>query len=204
MIALVAELRPDARDPGLVRVRVADELFGPIRRDDAERLGLEPGRRWTARIEREVLALVALAGCRADALRRLGRRDMPRATLVQRLSVKWGEKTATQIAAALASDGWIDDDAYAARRAEALQRRAPMAEEAVRGRLEAEGVDEDSASVAARASNDPKALRSAVRAWASTGRDAAWIARTLGRRGFDADTISAALLRAGLPCTPED
>lgn len=204
MSATIDELRPDPRDPGLVRVKVADTTFGPIRRDDAERLGLEPGRRWTKAIEREVQALVAEAGCRADALRRLGRRDMTQATLAERLAPKWGEATALRVAATLAADGWIDDGAYASRRAQTLQRRAPMAKEALRDRLEAEGVRSAAADRAAREADDPKALRAAVRAWAAKGRDASWIARALGRQGFDADTIAAALHRAGLPCTPHD
>lgn len=204
MSATIEALRPEPRDPGLVRVKVLGELVGPIRRDDAERLGLEPGRRWTRSIERAVQALVAEAACRADALRRLGRRDMSKAMLAERLAPKWGETTAERVAAALAADGWIDDGSYAARRAETLQRRAPMAEHAVRARLEAEGVGGETADAAARASNDPKALRAAVRAWVAKGRHAAWIARTLGRQGFDADTIASALRRAGLPCPTDD
>lgn len=204
MSATIDELRPDPRDPGLVRVKVAGATFGPIRRDDVERLGLEPGRRWTKAIERAVQALVAEAGCRADALRRLGRRDMTQAMLAERLAPKWGEATAARVAATLAADGWIDDRAYASRRAQTLQRRAPMAQEALRDRLEAEGVRSAAADRAAREADDPKALRAAVRAWAAKGRDGAWIARALGRQGFDADTIAAALHRAGLPCTPDE
>lgn len=204
MSATVEELRPDPKDPGLVRVKAAGALHGPIRREDAERLDIEPGRRFTKAIEREVHALVAECACRADALRRLGRRDMTQAMLTERLAPKWGEATAERVAAALAADGWVDDGSYAARRAEALQRRAPMAEAAVRMRLEAEGVDATRAGAAAREATDPKAMRSAVRGWAAKGRDAGWIARTLGRQGFDADTIADALRRAGFPCTPDD
>ena len=204
MSASIDELRPDPRDPGLVRIQVAGAVHGPIRREDAERLGLEPGRRFTKPLERALQALVSEAGCRADALRRLGRRDMTQAMLAERLAAKWGEAIALRVAAALAADGWIDDASYAVRRAETLQRRAPMAQAAVQDRLEAEGVGAGKAERAARATNDPKALRTAVRAWAAKGRDAAWIARTLGRQGFDPDTIAAALHSAGLPCTPDD
>lgn len=204
MSAKIESMQPDARDPGMVRLRVSGETLGPLRREDAERMGLEPGARWTKALERAVHALISETLCRADALRRLGRRDMTQAMLAERLSARWGEATAERVAAGLASDGWIDDRAYAERRAETLQRRAPMPEEAVRERLEAEGVRRSTAGAAAREAHDPKALRVAVRAWANKGRGATWIARALGRQGFDADTIADALHRAGLPCPTDD
>lgn len=203
MSATIDELRSDPRDPGLVRIVTADAVHGPVRREQAERLGLEPGKRMTKALLRAVEALVAESACRADALRRLGRRDLSRAMLVERLGARWGEPIATRVADALAADGWIDDAAYASRRAEALQRRAPMERSLLQARLEGEGVSARNAARAAKGSDDPKALRAAVRTWVRKGRDAAWIARALGRQGFDADTIATALHGAGLPWTSD-
>jgi SOS response regulatory protein OraA/RecX len=202
--SVVAEIRAAPDDPGMVRLRVGRAWFGPVRREDTDRLGLEEGSRWTRSAEREVRRLVDIHGCRADALARLGRRDHSRALLAARLATRWGETLATATVAALADEGWIDDGAYAARRAESLRRTGPMARELLQARLENEGLDP---RIAARASGDREdraAIRQAVRAWKRSGRDAASIARALGRRGFDVDTIAQALRAEGLPCSLDD
>ena len=78
-----------------------------------------------------------------------------------------------------------------------------MAAERVQEHLEAEGVPTTRARKAARATRDDGALDRAVTRWKKERRDAAWIARTLGRQGFEFDTIVAALHKAGIPCNLE-
>ena len=43
----------------------------------------------------------------------------------------------------------------------------------------------------------------AMARWKKERRDAAWIARALGRQGFEFDTIVSALHKAGIPCNLE-
>lgn len=202
--ACIERLVTHARDPGLVMLLVEGRRIGPVRRDDAERAGATPGSRWTVALAARVQCMADAVGCRADALRRLGRRDMPRALLVQRLTSRWGADLAEQVAAALQRDGWIDDAAYASRRASALQSRRPMSAERVQQHLEAEGVTASRARKAATESRDPQALHQAIVRWRRQGRDATWMLRALGRQGFDFDTIQSALVRAGIPCDLDD
>jgi SOS response regulatory protein OraA/RecX len=194
----------DAADPGMVRVRIGRVRVGPLRREDAERLGIEVGVRWTQALARKVRRITDAAACRADALRRLGRRDHSRALLEARLSPRWSETIAAQVVRDLVSEGWLDDRTYAERRAESLRRSGPMARDLLRERLESEGVN---AGDAARASGGPDAAADLVplaKRWKREGRSPTSIARALGRRGFDSDTIAQALQRAGLPCPLED
>lgn len=200
----VAELRSDPDDPGLVRVRVGRGWHGPLRREEAERLGLEIGRRWTRTLARAVQALEDAVACRADALRRLGRRDHSRALLKERLQARWGEPLAARVVEELHAQGWLDDDGYARRRAEHFRGRGPISNELVAARLEAEGVESRDARRAAGRADRPEDIVGAVRAWKRERRDAAWVLRTLGRRGFDFDTIASALRAAGMPCPAED
>lgn len=200
----VEALRSVARDPGLVRVMVDGGCVGELRREHAAELGVREGAPWTRALERRVRETIDHDACRSDALRRLGRRDMTRALLTRRLTAKWDAALAERVTAELAKEGWLDDGAYAQRRAEALQRRAPLATEALQARLEAEGVRAPVARRAARTARPGERLDLQVRQWKTRGRDAASVARALGRQGFDSDTILQALRRAGFECEAFD
>ena len=202
--AVIDALRPLARDPACVQVVAGGERVGTLRREQADALGLREGARWTAALARRVQAVIDDEACRTDALRRLGRRDMTRAMLAERLAQRWGEALAERTVRSLVEQGWIDDRGYAERRAESLQRRAPIATEALEARLESEGVPTTLARSAARDSTDPSRLAEQLRAWKAQRRTATWIARTLGRQGFDFDTIASALHRAGIACPSSD
>lgn len=200
----ITAIDADPKDPGLVRVRLGRTSVGPLRRDAAEALGLAEGRAWTARLERELDRLARHEGCRADALRRLGRRDHSRELLVLRLTPRWGEDIAREVVGELATHGWLDDGTYATRRAESLRRGGPVASELMSVRLEAEGVAPKLARKAAGGADRPQDLAVHMRRWKREGRSAAWITRTLGRRGFEFDTIAEALRNAGIPCPSDD
>jgi SOS response regulatory protein OraA/RecX len=201
---VIEELRPLPRDPGRVRVIVQGESIGTLRRETVDELGLRQGRTLSVALATRVREVIAAEGCRLDAMRRLGRRDMTQALLAARLAPTWGESLAERVAADLAREGWLNDGDYAQRRAQALQRRAPIASEAMQARLEAEGVPAPIARRAASAAHDPARLQQQIRAWKRAGRNAASMARALGRQGFDFDTIAAALHRAGLECPAVD
>jgi SOS response regulatory protein OraA/RecX len=196
----IEALRTAARDPGRVALIVQGERVGELRRETAEALGAREGAAWTAALERRVREAMQTEACRADALRRLGRRDMTRAMLTERLAARWPAALAERIVAELTTEGWINDRGYAQRRAESLQVRAPLAPEAMQARLEGEGVPASLARSTARAATAATDLDAEVRRLQSRGRGAAAIARALGRGGFDSDTILAALHRAGLEC----
>ncbi len=202
--SVITALDADPKDPGLLRVRIGRTTVGPLRRDAAERLGLEIGRAWTARIAREVERLAQCEGCRADALRRLGRRDHSRELLAARLAPRWGEDIAREIVQELASHGWLDDGSYATRRAESLRRGGPVSSEMLASRLESEGVGSQLARKAAGGADRAQDLAGHLRRWKREGRTAAWITRTLGRRGFEFDTIAEGLQAAGFPCPSDD
>ena len=196
----ITAIETDPKDPGLVRVRIGRARIGPLRRDAAEGLGLLEGRVWTARLEKDVERLTRREGCRSDALRRLGRRDHSRALLALRLTPRWGEDIAREVVEELAVHGWLDDGAYATRRVERLRRSGPVSREVLTGRLEEEGVSAALARKATNGGDRPQELATHVRRWKREGRDASWITRTLGRRGFDFDTIASLLRSAGIPC----
>lgn len=200
----ITAIDADPKDPGLVRVRLGRTSVGPLRRDAAEAMGLAEGRAWTPRLEKEVDRLARREGCRADALRRLGRRDHSRELLALRLSPRWGEDIARDVVGELATHGWLDDGTYATRRAESLRRGGPVSSEMVSVRLEAEGVAPNLAREAAGGADRPQDLAVHMRRWKREGRGAAWITRTLGRRGFEFDTIAEALRNAGIPCPSDD
>jgi len=201
---ILTAIRPDARDPAMVRLEVDGTQIGSIRREGAERLRLIEGMAWTSARAKAVQRLLDHAACSHDALRRLGRSDLSQATLTARLAARWGDALAARTADALARDGWLDDGAYARRRAERLAARLPLSAEAMQARLESEGVDPREAARAVSRHHDPDGVHAHVRAWKRAGRDGAWMARRLARGGFDADSIAAALQRARIPCPDLD
>jgi SOS response regulatory protein OraA/RecX len=202
--ATLTAIRPDPRDPALVSLELDGTRIGSVRREDARRLRLTEGMAWTSGRARAVQALLDQAACRHDALRRLGRGDLSQAMLRTRLAARWGEDLAARTVDMLARDGWLDDGAYARRRAERLSARSPLSPEALQARLESEGVLSREAARAVSAHHDPDSVHAHVRAWRRAGRDGAWMARRLARGGFDADSIAAALQRARIPCPDFD
>ena len=199
----IEETRADPRDPGLLRIRVGERWLDPIRRETAMSLRLSEGRRWTKTLASRVQAEIDAVACRAEAMRRLGARDLTCAALQARLTRRWGEAIADRTVQDLAASGWLDDQAFAARRAGQLQLRSPLSADLLQARLEHEGVPERDARRAAEAAQDHRALHRQVLAWKREGRAGNWMARRLGRQGFDADTIEAALHRARVPCDLE-
>ena len=199
----IEETRADPRDPGLLRIRVGERWLDPIRRETAMSLRLSEGRRWTKTLAVKVQAEIDAVACRAEAMRRLGARDLTCAALQARLTRRWGEAIADRTVQDLAASGWLDDQAFAARRAGQLQLRSPLSADLLQARLEHEGVPERDARRAAEAAQDHRALHQQVLAWKREGRAGNWMARRLGRQGFDADTITAALHRARVPCDLE-
>lgn len=190
-----------ARDPGFCRLRVGAQWYGPIRRDDAERLGVTEGGRWTRALAANIVQLMEVAKARRAALSMLARSTLSRERLLERLSARAHDERAAIVALdELVADGWLDDRTASQERATALARRGGMAREALEMTLEKEGFGRYARLAAKRATDGAtdvdRAIHEASKA-AIARRSAAAIAQHLSRRGFDSDTIERTLSRLG-------
>lgn len=194
-------VRPMGDDPNVVEVRAGGRRRAVLPRARAEELRLEEGARWTPALAARVDAAAARELARDAAFAMLARSDRSRAALEAALVARGHDAAAANDALdMLAADGWLDDRAFAADRAAALQRRGPLAAEAIAARLEAEGVRPRDAAAAARDATDADsrpALVTECRTARRAGVGATRMAGRLARRGFDPDTIHDVLASAG-------
>lgn len=192
-------LRALAADPNVVEVRVGGRTVASLPRARAESLGAVEGAAWTPALAARVSTAAAEALAREAALAFLARRAWSASLLRARLARAGHDEAAAAAAvASLVADGWLDDRAYAQARAGQLSRRGAMAAEALEHALVEEGVAEREARAAARAeAGTSEDLVREARAARREGAGAARVAGRFARRGFDADTIRAALERAG-------
>lgn len=192
-------------DPGLCMIRVGRRRIGPLRRDDAERLGLREGRAWSAVLARQADRLVASTALRRTALAALGRTALSARALSARLVSRGADADLVdEVLAGLAADGWLDDGRSAESRARSIRRRGAVARGALDSALELEGFRprDRRAAIAADAASDRDMAMGETRTRLARGESAPTIARRLARRGFEADIIREALRRCG--CTLED
>ncbi len=193
------------RDPGLCRIELTGGTaprgaVGPIRRDDAERLGLRVGAAWTAALARRVAVLVESTELRRRALLALGRSAVSEAQLEARLRRRGASAAVVRsVLDQLRADGWLDDRRSAADRASSITRRGAFAATALDALLDAEGFRERDrrAAVEATAPDDRRSALAEARRGAERGESASATARRLSRRGFDADIIEEVLRRTG-------
>lgn len=174
--------------------RVAVELDGARWRtlplDVVVRVALGVGEELDRARLRELARELRRARALDAGLRALARRDLSTAALAGRLErrhVGAADRDAT--VAMLARAGLVDDERYASRRAESLAERG-HGDEAIRWRLQREGIPEAVAAGAVGAL-EPERAR-AERIVAMRGRGPA-TARELARRGFGEDAVEAAL-----------
>jgi SOS response regulatory protein OraA/RecX len=204
----VTGLKPMPSDPNYRRISVDGRAVARLRADDVEALGLAIGAPWTARLAMAVRDVVARAAARREAMRLLSRRAYSQREMVDRLARRHERPCAEQVAAELASGGWLNDRAYADDLAAATLARKPAATGYLEERLASRGVAPEVARDAAqRATADRSDLDAALdwlrarrrgshrRAAASEPRR---LAAALSRRGFEDDTIRTALDRLGL------
>jgi regulatory protein len=199
----IESIRPTGDDPNVVEVRAGGRRRAVLPRTRAEELGLEEGARWTPALAARVDTVAARELAREAAFAMLARSNRARAALEAALVARGHDPAAARDALdTLAGDGWLDDRAFAADRAAALQRRGPLAADAIAARLEAEGVRPRDAAAAARDATDadPRpALAAECRAARRAGVTPTRLAGRLARRGFDPDTIREVLASAGYP-----
>lgn len=201
--ARVTALQSAPDSPMTVHIVVAGRRVATLPRPRCDQLGLHVDQPWTAALAKRVAAAAAEDAARADALRRLARRAHSTRGLEEALLRAGHAAAATRAAlAALAEHGWLDDAQYAASRAEALNRKAPLAAPALAARLEAEGVSSKQAQQAAASAAPPDQdaqLAREARAARRAGVSMRTMAGRLARRGFDEDAILTALAAAGYP-----
>jgi regulatory protein len=201
----ITTLDPIADDPMTVRVKVGRRVVATLARSRCSELGVAEGRTWTLALQRRVAEAAACDAAREAALRALGRRAYSQAGLQQKLVERGHEARAAEAAVRdLADHGWLDDATFAELRAESLNRRAPMAAEAIAGQLQDEGVAPELAESTAReaagsASEVAAALAREARAARKAGLSMRTLAGRLARRGFDQDTVETALRAGGYP-----
>lgn len=175
---------------GRVAVEVEGALWRTIPLDAAVRaelrVGVELDRPRLRAVRRELRRTEALAWL----VRALRRRDLSRRALEQRLDragFTADEQRATL--ATLERAGLVDDDRFAAARAEALAERA-YGDEAIRWRLEQEGVEPEPATRAIAALAPESERAAAVVERRGGGRATA---AYLARRGFAEHAVEGAL-----------
>lgn len=205
--AKIVGLEPMADDPMVVRVRVRQagartaREVAKLTRPRCEELGLRVDQAWTATLQRRVEALAARDAARDAGLRRLGRSGLSARGLEAALQRSGHAPDAVAEAVSeLKTAGWLNDGAFAEQRAQKLASGAPIAAEAISARLEAEGVEAGEAFQAAKRAvpvTPVRALADEARAAKRAGTRASTVAARLGRRGFDEDTVLAALRAAG-------
>ena len=206
---VISEIQPLDSDPNMRRIRVGRQTMATLRAADIEALGLKVGQPWTEPLARSVLAEVAANKARRDAMQLLGRRAYSRGEVAQKLQKKgYDQATAMRIADELATDGWIDDEAYGQAIVEEAARRKPAAEELLLAKLQGRKIEPEAAKRIARAAvagADPvdKALelsRDRLADWEPMPAEKAArrIAGMLARRGFDEQVVTDVIAKLGL------
>ena len=189
-----------ANDPGLLYWFVRGERMGPLRRDYAQKLGIEVGAAWNQTKARKVEHLAQLNACHAAALSFLAKRDFSQALLLRRLCRKWPQDIAQVTVDQMRVAGWVNDKTYATRRAAKLAQRKIVSPELLHARLCDEGVPDAIAHTSARAAATTLAqLSTRAKSLFAQGKSPTSIASTFSRAGFDLDTIESAFAKARIP-----
>lgn len=196
----VRELETLTRDPGLCRIHLSRRVIGPLRRDDAARLGIGPGTRWTKPLAAKVALLVDAAEARRLALSWLGRGPRSAVTLRGRLLRRGIPEAAVDRALSeLREDGWLDDARSAQERGRSLRRREPLSRAALDARLRGEGYGAQArrAVLDSMDGDDHQSATALARERLARGDAPGAVVRRLARRGFEVDIILAALRACG-------
>jgi regulatory protein len=176
--------------PGFVALELDGRPWRTVPDDVVARAGLAAGEE----LDRPALRLLRAELVRARGLRvasrALARRDLSAAELDARLErARVAPSVAAEVAGTLERAGLVDDERFAAGRAESLAARG-WGDAAIAARLEAVGVDEAVAGVAV-AALEPEAAR--ARVLVERESDPVRQARLLARRGFGEETLESVL-----------
>jgi regulatory protein len=174
--------------PGAVALELDGRPWRTVPDEVVARAGLAAGEELDRRALRRLRAELVRARGLAVASRALARRDLSAAELDARLErAHVAPAVAAEVAETLERTGLVDDERFAARRAEALAARG-WGDAAISARLEGAGVAEAVAR-AAIAGLEPESARG--RALVGDEPDPLRRARLLARRGFREETLEA-------------
>ena len=205
----ITSVSSDTRDPNLRVISVDGSHVAVVLARDVEALDIRPGGAWTEDLASAIERCASIVDARRAALQLLSRRSWGSVELTRRLVRRdWSRDVADEVVAALVEDGWLDDRAHAAALVTEWLRREGAGERFLAHKLRLKHIDGELASeVVSEALASRSALEDAVaiarrRLARCDGVPEATaqrrVASALRRRGFDAQTVRAALNDAGL------
>lgn len=206
----ISAIKPLARDPMLVSIRVGRKKVAELTLDQVRELGLRVGTEWTDELAARVESVAACEKAYQDALRIVRRRAVGTEELRRKLQRKAHE--ASHITAALerlSHAGYLNDEAYAESVVRQELARKPAGPRLLRAKLYQKSlprelinrvvgeVDESTDHVAAAVELARKKLATATMQRADGPTRNRRLFSLLARRGFDSDTIRQALAQLG-------
>lgn len=195
-------------DPRVARIFVSGQRASAaqVPRESLTELRLSEGCAWNATLSRRVALFVRTREARDVAMRALARASHNTTTMTRLLQRRgFDGKLVVAMVEQLRSDGWLNDDEHARRRAESTARRHPgISAQAMAGVLEDQGIDEARSRREARSVADSPEHRQQALAMARTAirrrgrRSAIAVAAALARRGMDESILEDALRLEGI------
>ena len=206
MESRVTKLQPTQRDPNRVMIRVDGKVVATLPREVIDELGISIDLEWTESIAGRVDVAVDSDKARKYAMNALGRRALSCGELADRIRRRGhSQSVAAQVVGELVARGYLDDLAYARAVIRSERARKPAGPALLGAKLLKKRVDRaviDRAIAEADADYDQveaavalaeRRLRTAAmqKADAETRKRRLW--GLLARRGFNVDTIRAAM-----------
>lgn len=201
---MITAIEPVRRDPNLQRVKVGRRTVATLRACDVEAMRITVGKTWTASLENRVQKAALADRARKLAMRLLSRRGYARSELEQKLVSRGHDSgIAARIVQEAVKDGWLNERAFADDIVRGTTRSKPTGRRLIEARLAARGVAHSTAVEALAAirnqGDESTAAVALARQRLATMRGmkpavaARRIASLLSRRGFDDETVQAAL-----------
>ena len=200
----ITAIKPTARDPQRVTVRVGRKVVATLSVRQAEALGLHVDQPWDTALAAQVEQAAQVDKAMRKAMNRLNRRAMSRRDLDRKLrDLEFDEPIRQRVLDRLTELKYLDDEAFGRALIRETQRAKPAGPRLLRQKLFQKGLDRkliDQLVGEVRDTSDPEAeaLALARRRLRQMSRlDAAARQRRLygllARRGFEPQTINAAM-----------
>ncbi len=202
----ITAIKPTAQDPARYTIRAGGKVVATLAESSVKRLGLSVGAAWTDALAAEVREAAARDKALRDAMRSVGRRAQSRGMLAERLQRRgYDADDVGRVLDQLEARGLIDDEAFGRLvvraelhrkaagerllRHKLMQKKVPR--ELIDGVLAEELAGRDAVAEARALAERRLATRALQRLDAPARQRRAW--SLLARRGFDVETIKAAL-----------
>ncbi len=202
----ITAIKPTRNDPARHTIRAGGKVVATLNDASVKALGLAVGMDWTEELAERVGEAAAKDKAMRDAMRMIGRRALSRGMLAERLARKgYDPEHIDGVVGRLSERGLLDDDAFGRLVVRAELQRKPAGARLLRHKLAQKKVPRELADrllgeelaerdlVAEARDLAERRLRTAAmqRCDRATRQRRLW--SLLGRRGFDVDTIRAAL-----------